>query len=147
MALKLLTLALTALVVIPSGAHLFELPAKIGMAEADYFTVQTIYAGWALFAVVIVAAILANGLLSWSMRKRDQRSSWWALSSALLICLTLVIFFIWVSPGNQATGNWTSIPTDWQTLRRNWEYGHAVNAVIAFTALLATGRALIGTSR
>lgn len=43
--LKLLTLALTALSAIPGGAHLFELPAKIGMTEADYFTAQSIYAG------------------------------------------------------------------------------------------------------
>lgn len=54
MILKLLTLALTALIVIPGGAHLFELPAKMGMNEAEYFTVQPIYEGWALFAVVVV---------------------------------------------------------------------------------------------
>lgn len=144
MFLKLLTLALTALVVIPGGAHLFELPAKMGMAEADYFTVQSIYAGWALFAVAIFASIAANGYLSWTLRGTDRVAARWALASAVLICLTLVIFFIWVFPGNQATENWTSIPSNWVELRRNWEYGHAANAVITFIALLATGRAIIG---
>ena len=57
MILKLLTLALTTLIVIPAGAHLFEFPAKIGITEADYFTVQSIYAGWGLFAVAILASI------------------------------------------------------------------------------------------
>lgn len=143
MILKLLTLALTALILIPGGAHLFELPAKLRMAESDYFTVQAIYAGWALFAFAIFAAIAANGFLYWSLRRTDRTAARWALASALLIFLTLAIFFIWVFPGNQATANWTSIPANWETLRRNWEYGHAVNAVITFIALLATGRATI----
>lgn len=145
--LKLLTLALTALIVIPGGAHLFELPAKIGLAEGDYFTVQSIYAGWALFAVPIFAAIAANGYLAWTLRWHDATAARWALGSALLISLTLVIFFVWVFPGNQATANWTSVPGNWEELRRNWEYGHAVNAIITFVALMATGRAIIGSPR
>ena len=143
MILKLLTLALTALIVIPGGAHLFELPAKMGMNEAEYFTVQPIYEGWALFAVPIFAAIAANGFLAWRLRRQDRRGARWALVSAILICLTLVFFFLWVFPGNQATANWTSTPDNWEELRRRWEYGHAVNAVITFVALLATGRAII----
>jgi hypothetical protein len=86
--------ALTTLIVIPAGAHLFEFPAKIRMTEADYFTVQSIYAGWGLFAVAILASITANGYLSWRLRAADRPAARWALTSALLICLTLVIFFI-----------------------------------------------------
>lgn len=146
MFLKLLTLALTALITIPGGAHLFELPVKMRLGQNEYFTVQSIYAGWALFSVAIFAAIAANGWLFWSLRNSDAVAARAALMSTLLICLTLVIFFIWVFPGNQATENWTSIPDNWETFRRNWEYGHAVNAVIIFVALLATGRAIIGSS-
>jgi Domain of unknown function (DUF1772). len=145
--LKLLTLASTALIVIPGGAHLFEMPAKMRMGEADYFTVQSIYAGWAWFAVAIFAAIAANGHVAWTLRRTDGVAARWALVSALLICLTLVIFFVWVFPGNRATANWTSIPPDWEDLRRNWEYGHAVNSVLTFVALLASGRAIIGGAR
>lgn len=146
MFLKLLTLALNALILVPSGAHLFELPPKIALEQADYFTVQAIYAGWALSAVPIFAAIAANGFLSWSLRRRNLTASRWALASALLIGLTLVIFFIWIFPTNQATANWTEAGADWELLRRNWEYGHAANAMITFVALLATGRAIIGGS-
>lgn len=142
---KLVTLALTALILIPVGAHFFELPAKIAMAQGDYFATQLIYTGWALFAVPIFAAIAANGFLAWSLRHVDALAARWALASALLICLTLAIFFIWVFPGNQATANWTSVPDNWEQLRRNWEYGHAVNAVVTFAAVLATGRAIAGT--
>jgi len=144
---KLLTLGLTALIVLPGGAHLFELPAKMKLGQSEYFAVQSIYAGWALFSVAIFAAIAANGWLSWSLRGIDMPAARAALASALLICLTLVIFFIWVFPGNRATDNWTSVPANWEILRRNWEYGHAVNAVITFAALLATARAIIGSIR
>ena len=47
--LTLMTLALTVIVLVPSGAHLFELPGKIGLPRDAYFTVQGIYAGWAWF--------------------------------------------------------------------------------------------------
>ncbi len=141
MFLKLLALGLTAIILIPSGAHFFELAAKIGLGREDYFTVQQIYRGWALFAVPIFAAILANGALFWALRRTDTVAAWSAMASALLIAVTLVIFFIWIFPGNQATDNWTTQPTDWEALRRNWEYGHATNAVIVFIALLLTGRA------
>jgi hypothetical protein len=39
---------LTALALVPAGAHLFELPNKIGLSQDRYFIVQSIYRGWAL---------------------------------------------------------------------------------------------------
>ncbi len=145
--LRLAALALTAIVMVPSGAHLFALPNKIGLDADTYFAVQGIYAGWALFAIPIAAAIVANGTLAFAERRRDPRAAFWALLSALLIIASLAVFFVWVFPGNRATANWTSVPEGWQALRRNWEYGHAANAAIVFAALLATGRAIIGSRR
>ena len=147
MFLKLVALGLTALILIPSGAHLFELPGKINLNREAYFTVQQIYAGWAWFAVPIVAAIVANGALSLAEHRRDRIAARAALISSALIVVTLVIFFIWVFPANYATSNWTLIPDSWAELRRNWEYGHAANALILFAALLATGRTLISSLR
>jgi hypothetical protein len=34
-----------------------------------------------------------------------------------------------------ATQNWTVLPDNLQALRRQWEYSHAVNAVLNFLAL------------
>jgi hypothetical protein len=39
---------LTALAVVPAGAHFFELPNKIRLSQEQYFTEQGIYRGWAL---------------------------------------------------------------------------------------------------
>jgi hypothetical protein len=145
MFLRLLTLALTAVVLVPSGAHLFEMPRKITFDHEAYFTVQAIYAGWAWFAIPIIAAIVLNGALFVIGRRRNRASARAALISALLIIASLGVFFVWVFPANQATVNWTQVPDNWQDLRRQWEYGHTANALIVFAALLATGRAIMAS--
>ena len=139
--LKVLTLALTAIILVPSGAHLFELPGKIDLARDAYFTVQGIYSGWALFGTPIIAAILANGALYMVLRRRVPQAARWALVSAALIAASLAVFFIWIFPANQATANWTTIPDNWDVLRQHWEYAHAANALIVFAAFLATAMA------
>jgi hypothetical protein len=66
---------------------------------------------------------------------RDQPAPFWCAAAAGLgIAATLVIFFIWTYPANVATNNWTQVPENWQVLRTQWEYSHAVNAVITFAA-------------
>src|SRR5690606_38373521 len=83
MVLKLLALGLTALALVPSAAHLFELRAKMRLTETQYFTVQSIYAGWALFSLAIIAAIVANGALWWSLRRHCIPAARWAMASSL----------------------------------------------------------------
>ena len=144
---RLLTLALMAIILVPSGAHLFELPGKIGLDREPYFVVQRIYAGWAFFAVPIFAAILCNVALYLLERRSQPAAARWALVSAGLVVLSLGIFFAWIFPANQATGNWTVQPENWADLRRQWEYGHAVNAVIVLLAFLAACLATIRRRR
>ena len=88
---------------------------------------QGIYRGWALFGAVIIPAALANLALAILLR-RDRRSSWLAFAAFLFIAVSLAVFFTWTFPANQATANWT-------TLRLQWEYSHAINAVLTFAAL------------
>jgi hypothetical protein len=141
-----LALTLTALVLVPAGAHLFELPNKIALAEDPYFVVQNIYRGWALFGIVLFAALAADLMLA-VMLRRQRLPFALALAAFLGIAATLVILFLWVYPANAATDNWTTIPPDWETLRRQWEYGHAVNAVITFAAFCALVLATLLTRR
>ena len=46
---QFLAIVLTALALVPSGAHLAALPNKMAMAQAAYFVAQQIYAGWARY--------------------------------------------------------------------------------------------------
>jgi hypothetical protein len=144
---QFIALVLTALALVPGGAHLFALPNKIQLDEANYFIVQGIYNGWALLGVVLIGALLANLVLTILMRGQGAAFVF-ALIAVLCIGATLAIFFAFTFPANQATANWTAVPANWQQLRWQWEVSHAVNAAITFagfcsltlSVLLASGR-------
>lgn len=139
-----LTILLTALALVPAGAHLAALPNKIGLDREAYLTVQGIYQGWALFGVVWIGALLGNLALAWLLRGQPWPAGL-ALLAALLLALGLVIFFLWIYPANQATANWTRWPEApaWHDLRRQWEYGHAVNALLTLAAFGAATLAVL----
>lgn len=133
-ALQFAALILTALALVPVGAHLAELANKIGLARESYFIVQRIYSGWALFGVVIIAAICTNLALALMLWLR-RAPFWPSLAAGLILGATLIVFFVWTYPANVATANWTVIPPDWQTLRAQWEASHAANALLTLLAL------------
>src|SRR6266481_7707190 len=133
--IQFLAIMLTALALVPSGAHLAALPNKMAMAQAAYFVAQQIYAGWALFGIVLFGALAAN-LAHTIVLCRLGRSFGYALASFLLIAANLAIFFVWTFPTNQATNNWTVVPNNWNKLRIQWEYSHAANAMVTFAALV-----------
>jgi hypothetical protein len=98
--------------------------------------VQRIYSGWALAGVVLAAAIASNIWLA--VRSRPQALPFaFACASVALLVITLITFFIWVFPANQATAQWTSAPQNLAPLRAQWERTHAINAVLTFFAVVA----------
>ena len=141
---QFVAMVLTALSLVPLGAHLAELPNKINLAQSDYFIAQNVYRGWDLFGVVMIGAVLANLVLA--VLLRDNRTAF-GLVLVNLLCLVgaLTIFFAFTYPANQATNNWTVIPAGWQSLRLEWELSHAVNAVIAFAGFCALTWSLLLT--
>jgi heme/copper-type cytochrome/quinol oxidase subunit 1 len=143
---QFVAIVLTALALVPAGAHLFELLNKIGLSQQEYFVVQGIYRGWALFGIVLFGALGANLVLA-ILARRQRAPFRLALSAFLLVAATLVIFFIWTYPANQATSNWTVVPPNWQELRLQWEYAHATNAVLTFLALCAVTLSALLTRR
>ena len=143
---QFLAIVLTALALLPGGAHLMALSAKIAMPEQPYFVVQQIYRGWAWAGAVIFLAIFANILAA--LLTRESRHKWRLFAAAaVLIAATLAIFFTWTYPANQATGNWTSVPENWEVLRTQWEYSHAVSAAVMFLALLCAVSASLSSAR
>ena len=133
---------LTALAVVPAGAHLFELPNKIDLPPDAYLTVQGVYAGWAWFGIVDLAALVMNVVLAVRLR-RQPPAVYFAAVAAVCFVAFFTIFFTWTFPANQATANWTILPDDWSELRQEWEYSHAVNAVLMLIALCSVTLAVI----
>jgi hypothetical protein len=141
---QFLAVVLTALALVPSGAHLFELPNKIGLPRDAYFTVQGVYAGWALFGIVDLAALIMNVVLAARLRRQRVAFSF-AVTAAVCFVAFFAIFFTWTFPANQATANWTSMPDNWSELRRQWEYSHAVNAAVMLIAFCSVTLSAITT--
>jgi hypothetical protein len=127
----------TVLALVPGGAHLLELPNKLKLDDQSYMIVQRIYSGWALAGVVLAGAIISNLWLA--VRSRPQALPFaFACASAALLVITLITFFIWVFPANQATEQWTSAPENLAQLRSQWERTHAINAILTLFAVIAT---------
>jgi hypothetical protein len=145
MALKVMqfvALVLTALALVPAGAHLFELPNKIHLSQDQYFIVQNIYRGWALFGFVLLPAVASNLVLA--IMLRGQGAAFW-LAALAFLCMagSLAIFFMWTYPANRATNNWTIVPADWEVLRTQWEYSHAANAGLTFIAFCSVALSVL----
>lgn len=135
-AVPFLAIVLSAFALIPVGAHFFELWNKMGLDRDAYFIVQQIYRGWALFGIVLFADLAA--LLALAVSLRGEKGPFrLALLAFGLVALSLVLFFLWTYPANQATQNWTVVPADWERLRLQWERTHAIDAVLTFLALCA----------
>jgi hypothetical protein len=139
---QFLAIVLTALALVPTGAHLFELPNKINLSRDAYLTVQGVYAGWALFGIIDLAALVTNVVLAVRLRRQHPAFSF-AVVAVLCFVVFFVIFFTWTFPANQATANWTTMPDDWSGLRQEWEYSHAVNAAVMLIALCSVTLAVI----
>jgi hypothetical protein len=144
--IQFLAVLLTALALIPAGAHLFELPNKMHLPRDPYLTVQGIYAGWAWFGIVDLAALVLNAVLAIRLC-RHRPAVYFAWTAALCFVVFFAIFFTWTFPANQATANWTTMPDNWSGLRREWEYSHAVNAVVMLVALCSVTLAVITAHR
>lgn len=139
MAIKIVfffSILFTAVAMAAGLAHRFALPNKIHLAHDAYLTVQQIYRGWALLGIAVVGALLATGMLT-ALVHEQPRVFYLTLTATLCIALSLLIFLLFTYPTNQATANWTTLPDNWQALRRQWEYSHAVGAGLYVLALAA----------
>ncbi|MET4699962.1 uncharacterized membrane protein YidH (DUF202 family) [Constrictibacter sp. MBR-5] len=132
---RFLALLLTALALIPGGAHLAELPGKMALDREAYFTVQQIYAGWSHFGILLIGALLTTLALALLLYRRAERPAP-AFLAFLLVAINLAVFFVCTFPANQSTGNWTMITADWAALRLQWEYSHAANALVMLAAFV-----------
>jgi hypothetical protein len=144
--LRILSVLFAALALIFSGAHLFELPHKIGLSASDYLTVQQLYRGWQFAGIVVVGAVVSIAALAYAVRN-ERRVFVPTLIALFCILGTQVVFWLFNFPANQATDNWATLPADWETLRRRWEFAHAASALLNLGALIALLIALLGFAR
>jgi hypothetical protein len=132
--ISFLAVLLTALALIPGGAHVLELPNKLGLSGADYLVVQASYRGWWMLGFLFVAAFVANASLA--IAARDNSTPFlFAVGALFAVAAALAIFFVWTYPVNRVTENWTRLPSEWRAMRNQWEYSHAAAAAVMVLAL------------
>jgi len=141
--LRLAALLLTESAVLAILAHLLALPNKMAMGRADYLVAQQAYRGWALLGVVVIGALIANGTLA-ALVRASRTEFRLVLIATLCVVLSLIVFFLFTFPANQATRNWTMLPENWEALRRQWEYSHALCALLNLGALACSTLAVVG---
>jgi hypothetical protein len=141
-----LSLVLVAISMAASWAHLLEMVHKMDLSRQDYLTVQQLYRGWALLGIAVIGGFVATAALA--LMTRHLRT-WFRCSVAACACVgaALGVFFLFTFPANQVTANWTMLPDNWQALRRQWEYSHAVGAALYFAALLLLTAAFLDGER
>jgi mannose/fructose/N-acetylgalactosamine-specific phosphotransferase system component IID len=137
---RFVAMVCTAITMAAGFTHLLELPRKITLDRDQYLMVQQLYRGWALLGVVVVAALVSTGIAA---RLTRARRSEFRLTTLAACCLALIVFFLFTFPANQATQNLTVLPDNWESLRRQWEYSHAVGAGFDFLALTALTLSLL----
>jgi hypothetical protein len=134
--LSFAALVLTAIALIPLGAHVFEMSAKMKLGRDAYFMAQGFYRGWAWFGLAFGGAFAACTALAALPGAKSERLL--SAFAAIMIAASLAIFFVYVYPANQATKDWTAAAANWKLLRQQWEWGHAASAaamLLAFVAL------------
>ena len=131
----------TALALGGALAHVLELPNKIGLPRDQYFIVQTMYRGWNQLAYLLVIQFVSMIAII-AMSRRESRVFWPAVVALLSLIAAQVVFWTYTFPTNVATNNWTTIPQNWEALRSQWEYSHAVGAVLQ---ILAMGALVVAT--
>src|SRR5262245_22754139 len=144
--LGLIAIVSVAMCLVPGGAHFFELANKLSMSQPEYMTVQKIYAGWSLFGIAFIAALLIT-LMHTFMVRRDCTAFFLSLAAFLCLAATRGIFWLFTYPMNVASNNWTATPAAFEAARRQWEYSHAVNAVLTFVALIAITASVVTCKR
>jgi len=137
-----LSLVFVSLALVPTMAHLLELPNKMHFSREEYQIAQQIYRGWALLAIVVFGALLSTLALTITLR-HDRKAFIFALIAFLCIVGTQIIFWTYTFPTNQITNNWTVLPENWLALRRQWEYSHAASALLNLLAVISLSASVL----
>ena len=131
----------TALSLAPALAHLLEMPAKLGYDGPLWFRLQQSLYGpgfGTVGAFCEVAAVVTTVVLAILVRNRDHAFGWTALAASCMVAAH-ASFWIWIAPVNTVIASIPpeALPTNWTDLRTQWEYTHAVRAILEIAALAA----------
>lgn len=153
--LKFVSLFLVVATVVPSVAHVLELPGKLRLTREQYFAVQPIYyPGFTIAGMAEPVSILVLIALV-VMTPVGTVNFWLLIGTTLLAALAHLLYWILTAPVNKVWLRNETISNsaqrffdaganiadaDWTLLRDRWERSHvlrAIASVVAFGLLAA----------
>ncbi len=130
-----IAIILTALALAPAAAQLLGLPGRMALSDQDYVFMHYVDRGWAWAWIMAPLAFIADVVLVFMFR---QRGAFKLVSlAALFMACTFLVYAIWIYPVDHLTAQWVVLPANWMALRAQWEYAHALNALLIFLAFCA----------
>jgi uncharacterized membrane protein len=123
-----------------SMTHLLELPQRMQFDRQLWVRVTVLENVYKLFgsvgAAFEITAILTAIVLVFLVRRRGS-TFYWTLGGAIFLVLAFVSWIMFVAPMNAEFAKWLTnpIPADWRQYRNQWEYAHAINALLKIIGL------------
>jgi len=141
---QFIAIYLTALTLSITFAHLLEMPRKMQYDQSLYVAMQHslyLYFAW-VGSIAEVSAVVFLIILCVLLR-RNRRAFRLTLVATVCITAGLAVWFLLVNTANAEMAQWGNLPLpeNWDDVRRQWEYGHAISAaldLIGFGALVAS---------
>ena len=128
--LRLLAFILAGLAVIRPMMDLVALPSVINLTKDDYAAVQYANQSWAWLELIRLASFFS--IVGLFFFEREHNQVIWPIRGAFISQLLILILYVaFTLPINITTFHWTFFPdNNWAWLRIEWEYAHAVSAII-----------------
>ena len=137
---RFITLMLASFSLSLSMTHLLELPQRMQFDQQLWVRVTVVENVYKLFdsvgAVFEITAIITAIVLAFLVRKQGS-TFYWTLGGAIVLVLAFLSWIMFVAPMNVEFAKWLTnpVPMDWMRYRDQWEYAHAVNALIKIIGL------------
>ena len=128
--LRLLAFILAGLAVIRPMMDLVALPSVINLTKDDYAAVQYANQSWAWLELIRLASFFS--IVGLFFFEREHNQVIWPIRGAFISQLLILILYVaFTLPINITTFHWTFFPdNNWAWLRIEWEYAHALSAII-----------------
>ena len=128
--LRVLAFVLAGMALIRPMMDLAAVPSVITLTKDDYAAVQYANQAWAWLGFIRLASFFSIvGLLFF---EREHNRVFWPIRGAFIAQLLMIVLYVaFTLPININTFNWTYFPdSDWPWFRIEWEYAHALSAII-----------------
>ena len=120
---------------IAPAVNLFELPSNLALSPAEYISMRRRKRGqlWnAVLALALISTLIYAGRIL-----ENETAFILCLAASGLLLTTILLLWLLIQPLDLGLQRGTVLPESFESLQRQWEYGHAAVACLALLAFVA----------